>query len=54
MLGAIMRRCGAIDYALERAHELAERARKCLDVIGDTRWREALDQVANFSVTRKY
>ena len=53
-VNAIMHRCNAIDYALGRAHGFAQRARQNLDILGDTKWREALDQVANFSVLRKY
>ncbi len=53
-VNAIMHRCGAIDYSLERAQGFAQRARQNLDVIGDTRWRDALNEVANFSVLRKF
>ena len=51
---AIMRRSGAIDYARERAREFAERARKRLDLLEASKWQDALDGVAEFSVSREY
>ncbi len=51
---AIMHRSGAIDYAWERARDFAQRAQKHLDAIDASPWRDALDGVAEFSVSRRY
>ncbi len=51
---AIMHRSGAIDYAWERARDFAQRAQKHLDAIDASPWRDALDQVTEFSVSRRY
>ena len=51
---AIMRRSGAIDYAWERAREFAQRARGQLDALEASQWRDALDDVVEFSVSRRY
>lgn len=51
---AIMHRSGAIDYAWERAREFARRAQDRLSVLDSSPWRDALDGVAEFSVSRRY
>ncbi len=51
---AIMHRSGAIDYAWERAREFAQRAREHLDVLEASQWRDALEGVVEFSVSRRY
>lgn len=51
---AIMHRSGAIDYAWEQARDFAQRAQKHLDAIDASPWRDALDGVAEFSVSRRY
>ncbi len=51
---AIMHRSGAIDYAWERARDFAQRAQKHLDAIDASPWRDALDGVTEFSVSRRY
>ncbi len=51
---SIMRQCGAIDYAQDQARRFADRARQKLDVLDASPWREALEEVAAFSVARAY
>ena len=51
---AIMHRSGAIDYAWKRAGEFAQRARERLDILNPSPWRDALDGVTEFSVSRRY
>ena len=51
---AIMHRSGAIDYAWDRAREFAQRAREHLDVLEASQWRDALEGVVEFSVSRRY
>ena len=51
---AIMHRCGAIDYAWDRARKFAERARRRLDILGESVWRDALEGATEFSVSRRY
>ena len=51
---AIMHRSEAIDYAWERAREFAERARERLDTLEASQWRDALEGVTEFSVSRRY
>ena len=51
---AIMHRSGAIDYAWKRAREFAEKARERLDVLDASLWRDALEGVTEFSVSRRY
>ena len=50
----IMRRCGAIDYAQDRARSFADRARRQLDALDASPWQEALEEVAAFAVARAY
>ncbi len=50
----IMRRCGAIDYTRNQAEDFSKRAQACLSHLEDSAWREALFQVADFCVSRKY
>jgi len=51
---AIMHRSGAIDYAWEQARDFAQRAQKHLGAIDASPWRDALDGVTRFSVSRRY
>ncbi len=51
---AIMRRSGAIGHAWERAREFARRARERLHGLEPSEWRDALDGVVEFSVSRRY
>ena len=51
---AIMHRSGAIDYAWERAREFAQRAQGLLDILEASQWRDALEGVTEFSVSRRY
>lgn len=50
----IMRRSGAIDYARKRAWEFAQRAQSHLSTLDPSPWRDALEGVTEFSVSRKY
>ena len=50
----IMRRSGAIDYARKRAWEFAQRAQSHLNTLNPSPWRDALEGVTEFSVSRKY
>ena len=50
----IMRRSGAIDYARKRAWEFAQRAQSHLNTLDASPWRDALEGVTEFSVSRKY
>ncbi|MCY3852662.1 MAG: polyprenyl synthetase family protein [Gammaproteobacteria bacterium] len=51
---AIMHRSGAIDYAWKRAREFAQRAQSHLNVLDASSWRDALEGVTEFSVSRRY
>ena len=51
---AVMRRSGAIDHAWKRAREFAQRARDQLNVLDASPWRDALEDVTEFSVSRRY
>lgn len=50
----IMRRSGAIDYARKRAWEFAQRAQSHLNTLDASPWRDALESVTEFSVSRRY
>ena len=50
----IMHRSGAIDYAWKRAREFAQRAQDRLGILDPSPWRDALEGVAEFSVSRRY
>ena len=49
-----IRSTGALAYTMERAKEAAQRAVQALDPVPDSRFKEALAQLARFSASRTY
>ena len=50
----IMRTCGAIDHARDQARRFADRASRKLAALDASPWRQALEEVAAFAVSRAY
>lgn len=48
-----LRECGAIDYAIKRAREFVEVAKRNLKVLGDSESRRVLESLTDFFVERK-
>ncbi|WP_292050936.1 MULTISPECIES: polyprenyl synthetase family protein [unclassified Brevundimonas] len=48
----LMRECGAITGTLDRAYEYADQAKAALSILPETPWRKALEDVADFAVSR--
>ncbi|WP_456330081.1 polyprenyl synthetase family protein [Archaeoglobus sp.] len=48
-----LRECGAIDYAAKKAREMAEEAKRKLDILPESKAKEILLELTNFLVTRK-
>lgn len=48
----LMRGCGAITATLDRAYEYADQAKAALSILPDTPWRKALEDVADYAVSR--
>jgi len=48
----IVKRSGGLEYTRRLAEEQAEKARSCLGVLPDSRYRSALDTMAGFSIAR--
>ncbi|MFN3383652.1 MAG: polyprenyl synthetase family protein [Archaeoglobaceae archaeon] len=48
-----LRNCGAIDYAIKRAREFVEIAKRNLEVLGDSESRRVLESLTDFFVERK-
>lgn len=49
-----VRRSGSIDYTLARADGCIGRARRCLELLPDNRFRDALSALADFAVARDH
>ena len=49
-----LRDLGSIDYAMEKAVELVEQGKSKLDVLPDSRPKELLMELADYTVTRTY
>lgn len=48
----LMRECGAITGTLDRAYEYADQAKAALSILPETPWRKALEDVADYAVSR--
>lgn len=48
----LMRRCGAITGTLDRAYEYADQAKAALSILPKSDWRKALEDVADYAVSR--
>lgn len=48
----LMRDCGAITATLDRAYEYTDQAKAALAILPDTPWRKALEDVADYAVSR--
>ena len=48
----LMRDCGAITGTLDRAYEYADQAKAVLSILPETPWRKALEDVADYAVSR--
>ena len=48
----LMRDCGAITATLERAYAYADQAKAALAILPDSDWRKALEDVADYAVSR--
>lgn len=51
---ALVRRCGSLDYTRRKAQEHAEAAEGALNAMPDNSWRQAMKELARFSVTRSF
>jgi octaprenyl-diphosphate synthase len=51
---ALVRRCGALDYTRRKAQHHADAAAAALSALPDNAWRKAMQELAQFSVTRSY
>lgn len=48
----LMRECGAITATLERAYDYADQAKAALSILPQSDWRKALEDVADYAVSR--
>ena len=51
---ALIRRCGSLDYTRRKAEEHARAAEVALAALPNNSWRQAMEELAQFSVSRTY
>ena len=53
IVGAV-RDCGALDYTMDKAKSFTDRAINCLSTLPDSKYSDAMEDLARFAVERAY